>query len=595
MSLPRPATEEAGGSSAPAAAAAQPFGPNSAEVSAFIDALGKLGAAQWRKVLAARRAAASLIRDPTVLPAEAVRAMLRGEANGGIAPALAGILEARSDEEVVTAWQAVSALARRRQLSPLTFAAHYVPFAAVIPPSVVDPLAPSVDLFTRALRWLGEAQWQALARPWTLDREAAAALLQAAIKSRTREAEEAAALAAFAVAHKHLSGDAGWAAVKTAVHGGRVLGSRPELTADQLTALWAPLEEAVALRSLDDRPAPARASTPAPKKKKAPAKRGPLYGPNNAEVAALVKAVPALTSIQWLRILDRRQLVASVTRERSAQPATVVRANLAAIAGTRDLDQESRCRTLLAVERAGYALESKEHLTAEQAVQHYGALAEVIPFDEVDAGTFAGRVAALNPEEWVRLSGLAPAVDVATTMPLLNAGDALADHLAERSDEEISVTWQGLAALVNRQNLSPIKFAVSFAPFASGVIVVKPKALAPLIQRYLTAVGRLSAHQCTLLAEPWLLPDDVSSKLSAAVTDGSARAAEEAAALTALVTVPMRLTGDAGWAAAKTAAYGARVAASRGKVSEEDFVVLWKPLERAIPIASLEAPAKSKS
>ena len=594
MSFPRPATEEAGADSTPVAAAAQPFGPNSTEVSAFIDALGKLSPAQWRKVVAARRSAASLIRDPTVLPAEPVRAMLRGEANGGIGPALAEILGPRSDEEVVTAWQAVSALARRGQLSPLTFAAHYVPFAALIPPAAAEAPVPSVDLFTKALRWLGESQWLVLARPWTLDRELATALLQAAIKSRTREAEEAAALAAFAVSHKHLSGDAGWAAVKTAVHGGRVLSCRAELTAEQLIALWAPLEEAVALRSLDDRPASARAPAPA-SKKKAPAKREPLYGPNTVEVAALVKAVPALTAIQWLRILDRRQLVASVTRERSAEPATVVRANLAAIVGTRHLDQEARCRTLMAVERAGYALESKEHLTAEQGVQHYGPLAEVIPFDQVDARTFAGRVAALNPEEWARLSGLAPAVDVATTSPLLNAGDGLADHLAERSDEEISVTWLALAALVNRQNLSPIKFAVSFSPFASGVIVVKPKALAPLVQRYLTAVGRLSAHQCALLAEPWLLPDDVSSKLSAAVIDGGARAAEEAAALAALVTVPMRLSGDAGWAAAKTAAYGARVAASRDKVSDEDFAALWKPLERAIPIASLEAPAKSKS
>jgi hypothetical protein len=563
-------------------------------VSAFIDALGRLAGAQWRKVVAARRSAGSLIRDPTVLPAEAVRAMLQGAASGGLAWALAGILAPRSDEEVVATWQAASALARRRQLSALTFAAHYVPFAAVIPLASTEPVPPSVELFTKALRWLGETQWQALARPWTLDREVAAVLLQAAMKSKTREAEEAAAFAAFAVAHKHLSGDAGWTAVKTAVHGGRVLSCRADLTAEQLSVLWAPLEEAIALRSLDERPAAAHASAAPPRKKPA-SKRGPLYGQNSAEVAALVKAVPALTAIQWLRLLDRRQLVASVTRERSAQPATVVRANLAAIRGTRDLDQEARCRTLSAVERAGYALESKEHLTPEQAAQHYGSLAEVIPFDEVDAATFAGRIAALNPEEWVRLAGLAPAVDVASTSPLLNAGDALADHLADRSDDEISVTWQALAALVNRQNLSPIKFAVSFAPFASGVIVVKPRTLSPLVQRYLTAIGRLSAHQCTLLAEPWLLPDDVSSKLSAVVNDGSARTAEEAAALTALVTVPMRLTGDAGWAAAKTVAYGARVAAIRGKVSEDDFVLLWKPLERAIPIASLEAPTRSKT
>ena len=194
VSFPRPATKEAGGDSAPAAAASQPFGPNSAEVSAFIDALGKLSAAQWRKAVAARRAAGSLIRDPTVLPAEAVRAMLRGEANGGIGPALAGILEPRSDEEVVTAWQAVSALARRRQLSPLTFAAHYVPFASLIPPAAADRPVPSVELFTKSLRWLGESQWLALARPWTVDREAAAALLQAAIKSLARLAGGARAI-----------------------------------------------------------------------------------------------------------------------------------------------------------------------------------------------------------------------------------------------------------------------------------------------------------------------------------------------------------------------------------------------------------------
>src|SRR5207249_5695402 len=134
-----------------------------------------------------------------------------------------------------------------------------------------------------------------------------------------------------------------------------------------------------------------------------------------------------------------------------------------------------------------------------------------------------------------------------------------------------------------------------YAPFASAVPVTKPRSITPAVQRYLTAVGRLSAHQCSLLAEPWLLADDVSNALSRVVTDGSAKAAEEAAALAALVTVPMRLTGDSGWAAAKTAGYGARVAASRGKVSDEDFAALWKPLERAIPITSLEAPAKSKS
>jgi len=618
VSSPGPATEEAGRDLAPAAAGPERFGPNSAEVSAFLDALGRLTAAQWRKVAAGRRSAAALVRDPTVQAADAIRFMLRGAPNGGDPPsepssnlalALAGPLEQRSDDEVIATWQAASALARRRQLAALTFAAHYMPFAGVIPLVTVEEPIPSVELFTKALRWLGEPQWRSLARSWTLDREASAALLQAAMKTRAREAEESAALAALAVASKHLSRDAGWAAVKTAVHGSRVLTCRPELTTDQLTVLWAPLEEAIALRSLDEQPVTARspapvkaskkkvavdAPPPAPKKKVAP-RRGPQYGPNSSEVTAFIKAVPILTAIQWLRVMDRRQLVASVTRERSAQPATVVRACLAAIRGIRHLDLEARCNVFSAVERAAYALESKDHLTAEQAAEHYGLLSEVIPLEQVDAATFAGRLAELNPEEWVRLAGLAPAVDVAAVSPLVSAGDALADHLAERTDEEISVTWQALAALVSRHLLSPIKFAVSFAPFASGVTVVKPKSLSPHVQRYLTAVGRLSAHQCTLLAEPWLLADDVSSKLSSAVTDGGARAAEEAAALAALVTVPMRLTGDAGWGAAKTAAYGARVIACRGKLSADDLSALWKPLERAIPLASLEAPSKSKS
>jgi hypothetical protein len=619
VSSPGPATEEAGRDLAPAAAGPERFGPNSAEVSAFLEALGRLTAAQWRKVAAGRRSAAALIRNPSVQSAEAIRLMLQGavpngadppsEPSSNLALALAGRLEQRSDDEVVATWQAASALARRRQLAALTFTAHYMPFAGVIPLVTVEQPVPSVELFNKALRWLDEPQWRTLARSWTLDREASAALLQAAMKTRAREAEESAALAALAVASKHLSGDAGWAAVKTAVHGSRVLTCKPELTADQLTALWAPLEDAIALRSLDEQPATARSSAPttAAKKKavvdapvpapkrKAASKRGPQYGPNSTEVTAFIKAVPALTAIQWLRVLDRRQLVASVTRERSAQPATVVRACMAAIRGTRHLDLEARCRVFSTVERAAYALESKDHLTQEQAAEHYGPLTEVIPFEQVDAASFAGRLSELNPEEWVRLGGLAPAVDVAAASPLVNAGDALADYLAERTDDEISVTWQALAALVSRHLLSPIKFAVSFAPFASGVTVVKPKSLSPHVQRYLTAVGRLSAHQCSLLAEPWLLADDLSSKLSSAVTDGGAKAAEEAAALAALVTVPMRLTGDAGWAAAKTATYGARVIACRGKVADDDLSALWKPLERAIPLVSLDAPSKSKS
>ena len=91
-----------------------------------------------------------------------------------------------------------------------------------------------------------------------------------------------------------------------------------------------------------------------PKTAPAPPPKAPApYGPNSGEVAAFLKAVVELTPIQWLRVLDRRQLVASVTREGSAEPAGVVRAILATIDGTQELDIFTRCRAFAAVERAG--------------------------------------------------------------------------------------------------------------------------------------------------------------------------------------------------------------------------------------------------
>lgn len=611
MSLHGPATEEAGADASPGVPAEQRFGPNSSEVAAFVEAVAGLNAAQWRKVVAARRLAAAVIRDPSALPVDAVRSLLHGATNGqatapqpvaALAAALHGALDGREDEEVLAAWQAASALTRRRQMAALTFAAHYVPFAGVIPLSSVEPPPAAVERFAKALRWLGAAQWQALAKAWTLDRDASAALLQAAVRCATREGEESAALAALAVAPKHVSGDGAWGAIKTAVHGTRVLACRAELNTDQMAALWAPLEEVIPLRSLDEQPAsdkPARARRARAEKavspKKAAAKRGPLYGPNTADVTAFVKAVPTLAPIQWLRVLDRRQLVAKIVRERSAEPAPVVRASVAAIRASRELDHEARCAILSAVERAGYALESREQLSEDQARQHYGAVAEVIPLAEVDASSFPARVAALNREEMTRLAAVAPTADATTASATLSAGDGMADFLAERSDDEIAVTWNAMTALIGRHLLSPIKFAASFAPFATVVEVVKSRTMSPLVRRYVDAAGRLSAHQCALLSEPWLLADDISNVLSGAVAGGSARAAEEAAALTALVTVPMRLTGDQGWAAAKTVAYGARVVACRDRLTDEQFAELWRPIERAIPLASLEARPRSKA
>ena len=588
----------------PAAATApgtvERYGPNSAEVTAFIESVGRLTPAQWRKVVAAREAVAKVTRDGSGQPAEVVRALLAGGSNGegalpepfaNVARDLAGALAGRSDEEAVAAWQAASALVRRRQLAALTFAAHYAPFATVIPLAETDEVPPIVRLFANAMKWLSAAQWESLARPWSLDRGDSSTLLQAALKSKAREAEEFVALAAIALAARHVAGDSGWAAVKTAVHGARVLASRGELTAEQTAVVWAPLEEAIALRSLTEASMPEKPSKPKAKqaepKKKRVAKSITGYGPNTAEVTAFLKAIPELTAIQWLRVLDRRQLVASVTREGADEPAVVVRSVLAALRSTAELELEARCAVYSAVERAAFALAAKARLGGSEFAQHYGALAEIVPVEEAEPEAFAARVEALNPEEWTRLSAVVPAVDVAALAPLVKAGDALAAHLAARTDAEAVVAWHALAALLRRHQLSPIKFAVSYAPFASAVAVTKPRSIPAVVQRYLTAVGRLSAHQCAVLAEPWLLPDDVSSALARATSGGVARAAEEAAALAALVTVPMRVTGDAGWAASKTATFGGRVIAARAKLTDEELLQLWKPIERAIPMASL--------
>src|SRR5206468_389246 len=163
--------------------------------------------------------------------------------------------------------------------------------------------------------------------------------------------------------------------------------------------------------------------------------------------AAFVKAIPELSPIQWLRVLDRRQLVASVTREGEDESAVVVRSILGAAMASAELELGARCSVFSAVERAAFALAARARLSDAQ---------------------------------------------------------------------------------VRRHRLSAIKFAVSYAPFASAVVVTKPSAIAPVVQRYLTAVGRLSAHQCAVLGEPWLLADDVSNALARATPSASTRAAEEA-------------------------------------------------------------------
>jgi hypothetical protein len=96
------------------------------------------------------------------------------------------------------------------------------------------------------------------------------------------------------------------------------------------------------------------------------------------------------------------------------------------------------------------------------------------------------------------------------------------------------------------------------------------------------------------LAQPSQVDEEASNVLSKVVADGSPRTAEEASALTAVVTVPMRLAGSKGWAAVKTAAYGGRVIASRTKLTPQQLEALWKPIEAAIPLVALGAPAKTR-
>ncbi len=89
-----------------------------------------------------------------------------------------------------------------------------------------------------------------------------------------------------------------------------------------------------------------------------------------------------MSAIQWLRILDRRALVASVAREGDDEPAVVVRSILAALDGTSDFEPDARCAVYSTVERAAFALAARSRLGEEEFVQHYRVTAEVIPAAE---------------------------------------------------------------------------------------------------------------------------------------------------------------------------------------------------------------------
>src|SRR5258708_13388474 len=257
-------------------------------------------------------------------------------------------------------------------------------------------------------------------------------------------------MAALTLIPAQVTGDSGWAAVRTAVRGGGVLGSLWDLSPDEGAELWAPIEQVVPFASLTvENHAAAEAvkaavssairTIRAPRKRIAaavPVKAAAPYGPNSTEVATFIKAVGELTPIQWLRVLDRRALVASVTRDSSDEPAGVVRSILASIEGTRELDTFTRCRAFAAVERAGYAIESEGRMTSAQATQMYGPFAHSIPLDSVNGSGFAHRLASLSKHEWERVAADTPAANEEAVAPLVNAGTALVDFFGGRSDDE---------------------------------------------------------------------------------------------------------------------------------------------------------------
>ncbi|HET6309378.1 MAG TPA: hypothetical protein VFH00_00070 [Candidatus Nitrosotalea sp.] len=595
------------------------FGPNTAEVEAFIDAVARLSPWQWRQVLANRRLVASVTKEGAGQPSESARAIQAAirssdgrmsEPMSKAGEVLFDSLAKKNEEKQVAAWQAMSAVVNRHHLPALKFAAHYAPFATLIPASGSDVLDPMTLRFLTALEGLTAAQCENLAHRLRIEPAASRALLEAVAKHPEVKSEEAVAMSALTLIPAHITGDSGWAAVRMAVHGGRVLGCMPDLSQEQIAILWAPLEAVIPLASLaeeDHRPAAERMrdavssairTMKTPKKSRlpaaAPVKTVAPFGRNSPEVAAFIKGVNELTPIQWMRVLDRRKLVASVTRDSSVEPAGVVRSILATIEGTKALDTFTRCRAFAAVERAGFAVESNGRLSADQVTEMYAPFAQSIPFGYVNGSGFAHQLAALSKNDWQKVASGAPPANEEAVAPLVNAGTALIDFFGGRSDDEAVAAWHAVSALVRRHHLTPIKFAASYAPFGSAIPVTSPRALGAMVSRYVTSLGRLGASQCAVLAKQSQVDEAAANALSKATVDGSTRAAEEAAALAAVVSVPMRVAGSVGWAAVKTAAYGGRVIASRTRLTTDQLEALWQPIQPAIALASLSAPAKAR-
>lgn len=565
----------------------------SEEVAAFMEAVPTLTQEQWQEVGARRRLVASVIKESAELATSvrahiaAIRAagrdaldvpglhadVLRPISQGGAA--MLDALESRTDEEAVAAWHAFASLVRRRHLPPIRFAASYAPMAGAIAIPWPRPLVARLQRYLATIENLSAEQCELLAGSQQVPHLASSALSRAANTGASIDAEEAAALVAVISVPRQLPGDKGWAAAKTLTFGGRVLGCIDLLSTEDLNALWTPLHEAIPLASVLATPAapkkPARVraartakasraarSTPAvtaaaPAEANAQAPKANEYGPNSAEVAAFLRDVRNLAPGQWRRVADRRQMVASVTNEGTAEPAMVVRSLLATIRATTDMPADVRCKVYVAAERG----------------------ADVPKPDD-------------GPVAWQRFADSVPDVKVDVVEPTVNAGAALADFVGARTDDEVVATWHAVSALVRHHHLSPIKFAVSYAPFSAALPIARKTPVGAPVERYLTIVGRLSANQCAALARAGRADEEATKALSAAVAQGEGRAAEEEAAMAAVVTVPTRLTGNQGWAAVKAAALGGRILGCRTKLTPAQIEALWLPINDAIPLRSLE-------
>src|SRR5207247_114017 len=214
------------------------FGPHTAEVEAFIVAVGQLTPWQWRQVQTTKRLVASVTKDGAAAAdsARSIQSAIRSS-DGRISEPMAragevlfDTLAKKSDDKQVTAWQAMTALIMRSNVPALKFAVHYAPFATLIPLSGSDVLDPRTRRFLALLEELTRDQLAGLAKRWRVDAGASRALLQAVAKHRHARNEEAVAVAALSFIPHHLVGDEGWTAGRTAVHGGRGLSALGALT-----------------------------------------------------------------------------------------------------------------------------------------------------------------------------------------------------------------------------------------------------------------------------------------------------------------------------------------------------------------------------